>query len=59
MLYEVITGGESVLYDYKVDSVALFDITAITYQWFDYILKNGAKPAILKNKINYERNNFV
>ncbi len=47
-------GGESVLYDYKVDSVALFDITAITYQWFDYILKNGAKPAILKNKINYE-----
>lgn len=47
-------GGESVLYNYKVDSVALFDITAITYQWFDYILKNGAIPAILKDKINYE-----
>lgn len=47
-------GGESVLYDYKIDSVALFDITAITYQWFDYILKNGTKPAILKDKINYE-----
>ena len=32
-------GGEPILYDYKVDSVALFNITKITYQWFDYILK--------------------
>jgi putative CocE/NonD family hydrolase len=47
-------GGEAVLYDYKVDSVALFDITKVTYQWFDYILKNGSKPAMLKDKINYE-----
>lgn len=47
-------GGEPVLYDYKVDSVALFNITKITYQWFDYILKNGEKPEILKDKINYE-----
>lgn len=47
-------GGEPVLYGYKVDSVALFDITKITYQWFDYILKHGSKPAILKDKINYE-----
>lgn len=47
-------GGESVLYEYKVDSVALFDINKITYQWFDYVLKNGPKPEILKDKINYE-----
>jgi uncharacterized protein len=47
-------GGEPILYDYKVDPVALFNITTITYQWFDYILRNGKKPAMLKDKINYE-----
>ena len=48
------SGGEAILYDYKVDAVALFDINKITYQWFDYILKNGTKPEILKDRINYE-----
>ncbi|TDO97685.1 CocE/NonD family hydrolase [Flavobacterium sp. 245] len=47
-------GGEKELYDYKVDPVALINIKKITYQWFDYILKNGAKPEMLKDKINYE-----
>ena len=47
-------GGEAVLNGYRVDSVALFDITAITYQWFDHILKNGPKPAMLTDRINYE-----
>lgn len=47
-------GGEKVINDYAVDSVALFDIKQVTYQWFDYILKKGSKPAILKDKINYE-----
>lgn len=48
------SGGEATLYEYKVDPVALFDINKITYQWFDYILKNGTKPEILKDRINYE-----
>lgn len=47
-------GGEKELYDYKVDPVSIVNIKKITYQWFDYILKNGAKPEILKDKINYE-----
>lgn len=47
-------GGELNLYDYKVDSTAIINIKKITYQWFDYILKNGKKPAMLKDKINYE-----
>lgn len=47
-------GGEIELYDYKVDSKALINIKKITYQWFDYILKNGTKPEILKDKMNYE-----
>ncbi|MCT2563660.1 CocE/NonD family hydrolase [Chryseobacterium herbae] len=48
------SGGEATLYGYKVDPVALFDINTITYQWFDYILKKGPKPEILKDKINYQ-----
>ncbi|RXM43040.1 CocE/NonD family hydrolase [Flavobacterium sp. YO64] len=47
-------GGEKELYDYKVDPVSIINIKKITYQWFDYILKNGVKPEILKDKINYE-----
>lgn len=47
-------GGEKELYDYKVDPMSIINIKKITYQWFDYILKNGAKPEILKDKINYE-----
>ncbi|QOG02452.1 CocE/NonD family hydrolase [Flavobacterium sp. MDT1-60] len=47
-------GGKIDLRDYKVDSTAIIDIKKITYQWFDYILKNGTKPEFLKDKINYE-----
>ncbi|QDK79943.1 CocE/NonD family hydrolase [Spirosoma sp. KCTC 42546] len=47
-------GGERVINGYRVDSVALLDIKKITYQWLDYVLKNGPKPDILKDKINYE-----
>jgi putative CocE/NonD family hydrolase len=47
-------GGEINLYDYKVDSTAIINIKKITYQWFDYILRNGTKPEILKDKINYQ-----
>jgi hypothetical protein len=47
-------GGDSVINGYKVDTNALFNIKKLTYQWFDFILKNGPKPEILKDKINYE-----
>jgi len=47
-------GGFPVLRDYKVDPVSLIDTRDITFQWLDYILKNGPKPAILKDRINYE-----
>ncbi|PSL43902.1 hypothetical protein CLV51_107214 [Chitinophaga niastensis] len=39
---------------YKIDDVANINIHAIIYQWFDYILRGGTKPAILKDKINYQ-----
>jgi uncharacterized protein len=46
--------GEAIINGYKVDANALINTKKITYQWFDYILKNGIKPAMLKDKINYQ-----
>lgn len=39
---------------YTIDQVANIPIHDIIYEWFDYILKGAPKPAILKNKINYQ-----
>ncbi|MEO6979295.1 MAG: CocE/NonD family hydrolase, partial [Mucilaginibacter sp.] len=47
-------GGYAVLHGYHVDPVALMHTKDITFEWFDYILKGRKKPAILKDKINYE-----
>ena len=47
-------GGYPVLRDYTVDPVALIHTKEVTFQWFDYILKGCKKPAIIKDKINYE-----
>lgn len=47
-------GGDAVLNGYRVDPVALMSTRELTFQWLDYILKNGKKPAILKDRVNYE-----
>lgn len=47
-------GGRAVLHGYQVDPVALIHTRDITFEWLDYILKGRKKPAILKDKINYE-----
>jgi len=47
-------GGDAMLRDYQVDPVALISTRDLTFQWMDYILKGGKKPAILKDRINYE-----
>jgi uncharacterized protein len=39
---------------YKIDSVANIYINEMVFEWFDYILKNGSKPAILVDKVNYQ-----
>ena len=46
--------GEAILNGYTVDPHALINTKQITYQWFDYILRNGPKPPMLKDKINYQ-----
>jgi predicted acyl esterase len=37
-----------------MDAVAQIDLGELRYQWFDYIFKGKPKPAILKDKVNYE-----
>lgn len=39
---------------YDIDPVAQIDIKALSFQWFDYIFKGANKPALLKDKINYQ-----
>lgn len=44
-----------VIAGYTLDSAARIDIVNdLRYQWFDYVLKHGPKPALLGDKINYE-----
>jgi hypothetical protein len=45
---------EPVLNGYAIDPVAQLDTPELTFQWFDYIMRGGKKPALLKDKINYE-----
>lgn len=45
---------DSVYRDYRIDSAARIPIRSIVYEWFDYILKGAAKPAFLKDRINYQ-----
>lgn len=47
-------GGVSQLRGYTVDPIALISTPDITFQWFDYIFKNGPRPAIIQDKINFE-----
>jgi putative CocE/NonD family hydrolase len=42
------------LMGYDIDPVAKINMQDLAYQWFDYILKSGNKPELLKDKINYE-----
>lgn len=39
---------------YELDPVAQLDMGELRYQWFDYVLKGGPKPPLLKDKINYQ-----
>lgn len=43
-----------VINKYKIDPVALISIHELAYNWFDFIMKGKEKPALLKDKINYQ-----
>lgn len=42
------------LMGYEIDSVANISMMELAYQWLDYILKGKPKPALLKDKVNYQ-----
>ena len=42
------------LRDIRLDPVAKINVPDLTFKWFDYVLKNGAKPRLLNDKINYQ-----
>jgi uncharacterized protein len=42
------------LMGYPLDSVANVSMRETAYQWLDYILKDKPKPALLKDKINFQ-----
>ncbi|MGO1068203.1 CocE/NonD family hydrolase [Lysobacter sp. CA199] len=44
----------NVVRGYTVDPVAHIDIGQLRYQWFDYVFKGAPKPALLKDRINYQ-----
>jgi uncharacterized protein len=39
---------------YTIDPVAQLDTPELTFRWFDYVMKKGPKPPILKGRINYQ-----
>ncbi len=43
-----------VLNGYAIDPVAQIDTPEITFQWMDYVMRGGKKPALLQDKINYQ-----
>jgi len=43
-----------VLNGYAIDPVAQIDTPEITFQWMDYVMRDGKKPALLQDKINYQ-----
>ncbi len=39
---------------YRIDSAAQIDTPKLTFDWLDYVMRGGRKPALLADRINYE-----
>jgi putative CocE/NonD family hydrolase len=39
---------------YAIDAAAQIDSLELTYQWFDYVMRGGPRPDLLKDRINFE-----
>mgnify|MGYP001023260221 CR=1 FL=1 len=40
--------------NYVIDEAAGVNFNKLAFEWFDYILKDGKKPNLLKDKVNYQ-----
>lgn len=45
---------QKIIQGYEIDSVAQINIDNIVFDWFDYQLKDGDKPELLKEKFNFQ-----
>jgi uncharacterized protein len=45
---------DHIIRGYTIDSVANINIQQLVFQWFDYVMKDSAKPLLLKDRINFE-----
>jgi putative CocE/NonD family hydrolase len=43
-----------VLMGYETDPSAALDVERLRYEWFDHVLRGGPRPAILKDRVNYQ-----
>lgn len=39
---------------YAIDPVAMIDTPDITFQWMDHVFRGAPKPAILRDRVNYQ-----
>ena len=39
---------------YTLDPVAVIDTQALTFQWFDHVLRGAPMPELIKDRVNYE-----
>lgn len=46
--------SQEVVAGYRIDPAARLDIEELRYQWLDYTLRGGPRPAILQGPVNYE-----
>ena len=37
-----------------IDPVAQFDTSELTFQWLDHVLRGGPRPALLRDRVNYQ-----
>ncbi|HSY52781.1 MAG TPA: CocE/NonD family hydrolase [Thermoanaerobaculia bacterium] len=47
-------GATTVLAGYELDPVAQIDMGELRYQWFDFVFRNGPRPTILQDRVNYQ-----
>jgi putative CocE/NonD family hydrolase len=56
--YDHVTTKQSVkpavVRGYEIDPVAQLDSIELMFQWFDHVLRGAARPAILRDRINFQ-----
>ena len=45
---------EHIVSNYTIDSIARINISNLSFEWFDYVFKNAARPQLLKDRINFQ-----